>query len=397
MKNPSMSKSRRFLKHLIDLAIVLALVQLLFVLLAGCSHKPNDSRGANDAGNGPALSAETVVAHLEQQFSRKTDYVGRVEAARSSELGFELAGTLLAVHADEGSSVEKGQLLAKLDSARLQARRKELEAAAEEAKSAVKLAEATFERTKNLVARKAMSEQRLDEARQSRDSSRAAARRIDAQLDSVDVDLSKSGLTAPYAGTISARLLDEGSIVTPGQPVLRILETGQMEIRAGLSARAAGDLVVGQTLDVRTQGSQRLNAKVEHILPQRVRGTRTVDVILKSSGAGVRDGDLVSILIETKVRAEGFWLPRMALVGSARGLWSCYVAQPLEGQSAPTGLRCVESRELEILHQDGERVFVAGGLRDGDHVVASGVHRLVAGQMVLETKDALATTQHSFH
>lgn len=391
MKNRVLPNSFRLLKRLIDLVIVVGLVHLLFVLLAGCSRRPDSQAGAGPA-HGRALTATTVVADHEEQFVRTAEYVGRVEAARSSELGFELAGTLLAVRVDEGSTVAKGELLAELDTARLQARRAELEAAMEEAKAAVELAEATFERTKNLVARKAVSEQALDEARQSRDSSRAAVRRIGAQLDSVDVDLSKSNLTAPFAGTISARLLDEGAIVTPGQAVLRVLETGDLEIRAGVSASVASDLEVGRSLDIRTQDSRRLPVVVERILPQRGQGTRTVDVIFKSPGESLRDGDLVSIPVETTVRTEGFWLPRMALAGSARGLWSCYVARPA-GKDSPTGMRRVERRELEILHQNGDRVFVTGGLREGDHVVTSGVHRLVAGQLVLEATGALARSE----
>lgn len=167
-----------------------------------------------------------------------------------------------------------------------------------------------------------------------------------------------------------------------------------MEIRAGMSANAASDLEVGRSLDIRTQDSRRMPAVVERILPQRGQNTRTVDVILESPDENLRDGDLVSIPVETTVRAGGFWLPRMALAGSARGLWSCYVAQPA-GEGAPTGLRRVERRELEILHQDGDRVFVTGGLREGEHVVTSGVHRLVAGQLVLEATGALARSEQS--
>ncbi len=391
MKNPTLPNSPRFLKHLLTLAFDVALVYLLFVLLAGCSHKPT-SQAEHDQVHGRALTATTVIANREKQFLRTVEFVGRVEAARTSELGFELAGTLIAVHVDEGNTVAKGQLLAELDTARLQARRTELKAAIEEAKAAVALAEATFERTRNLVARKAVSEQAVDEARQSRDSSRAALRRIEAQLDSAEVDISKSSLAAPFAGTISSRLMDEGTIVTPGQSVLRVLETGDLEIRAGVSPTVANKLEVGHVVNVRTEDSQRLPVVVERILPQRGEKTRTVDVIFKSPGETLRDGDLVSIPVETKEYSEGFWLPRMALTGSARGLWSCFVAQPA-GKGAQRGMRRVEKRELEILHQDGDRVFVTGGLREGDHVVTSGVHRLVAGQLVLEAAGALAQSE----
>ena len=392
MNNPTLTQFLRFLKILLNLAFTLALVSLLFFLLAGCSPNPTPE-AENGRSQMSALTATTVIATREKQFVRSAEYVGRVEAARTSNLGFELAGTLLAVHVEEGNHVEKGEVLAELDTARLEARRAELNAAIEEAKAVVELAEATFERAKNLAKKKAVSKQALDEARQSRDSSQAALRRAQAQLDSVNVDLSKSKLKAPFAGTIAARLLDEGAIASPGQSVLRILETGDLEIRAGVSPTVANALNVGRVIEVRTENSQRLPVVVERILPHRGKRTRTVDVIFTSSGENLRDGDLVSIPVETEVKSEGFWLPRMALTGSARGLWSCYVAQPAE-DSAPKGMRSVEKRELEILHQDGDRVFVTGGLRDGDHVVTSGVHRLVAGQLVIEAKGAIAGSRN---
>ena len=392
MKSPSMPHPRSLLKRLIDLAFVVALVHLLFVLLAGCSRHPG-SKTETIRPSTPTLTTPTVIADRKKQFARNTRFVGRVEAARSSDLGFELAGTLLAAHVDEGNAVEKGDLLAELDTARLNARSAELEAAKEEAKAAVQLAEVTFERMKSLVKRKAISRQALDEALQNRDSTRAAVRRTEAQLHSVDVDLSKSKLTAPFAGTISARLLDEGAIVTPGKPLFRILETANMEIRAGLSATAASGLELGQTVDVQTRDSRSLPVVVERILPQRHPDTRTVDVIFRSSGSGLRDGDLISIPINTPVQTEGFWLPRMALIGSTRGLWSCYVAERANDETRP-GMRRVEKRELEILHQEGDRVFVKGGLREGDHVITSGVHRLVVGQFVLDTTGTLARSEN---
>lgn len=399
MKTMHSPNSIRLPKQLFHLAVVVLAVHFLFVFLAGCAPGDPASQAPDDKGGsqpGRALTATTTVAEREEAYVKTAEYVGKVEAARSSELGFELAGTLLAVQVDEGSEVAKGAVLAELDTARLEARRDELQAALEEADASVELAEATFKRTKNLVARKAVSEQALDEARQDQDAGRAAVRRIRAQLESVEVDLSKSKLVSPFAGTVSTRLLDEGTIVAPGQAVLRLLETGTLEIRAGMSKAVVGELEEGANLSVRTADAREIPVVVERILPQRGTRTRTVDVILSGldRGTGLRDGDLVGVPVETKVETGGFWIPRTALTGSARGLWSCYVAQPV-GKGNPAPMRRVERRELEILHQDGERVFVKGGLREGEHVVTSGVHRLVVGQLVIEAAGAMAGAERS--
>ena len=60
-----------------------------------------------------------------------------------------------------------------------------------------------------------------------------------------------------------------------------------------------------------------------------------------------------------------------------RGLWAVYVADAADGETA-----VLERRELEVLHQEADRVFVRGTLADGERVVVGGRHRLVPGQRV---------------
>ena len=76
------------------------------------------------------------------------------------------------------------------------------------------------------------------------------------------------------------------------------------------------------------------------------------------------------------------WLPRRALTESSRGLWACYVAlAPANGAETVSG-HVIQRRELELLHQAGDRVFVRGTLSDGEVVVVGGLQRLVPGQRV---------------
>ena len=63
------------------------------------------------------------------------------------------------------------------------------------------------------------------------------------------------------------------------------------------------------------------------------------------------------------------------------GLWSAYVATP-EPLDALGATHKVEPRPVEILYQDGDRAFVRGALEEGDPVIVTGLHRIVAGQYV---------------
>jgi multidrug efflux pump subunit AcrA (membrane-fusion protein) len=98
--------------------------------------------------------------------------------------------------------------------------------------------------------------------------------------------------------------------------------------------------------------------------------------VVEGQPDGVRSGDLARIALERNVASTGMWLPITALAESRRGLWSAYVVVPSE--SGPV----VERREVEVLHAESDRAFVRGTLRDGETVVATGLHRLVPGQRV---------------
>jgi hypothetical protein len=99
-------------------------------------------------------------------------------------------------------------------------------------------------------------------------------------------------------------------------------------------------------------------------------------------------GQIVRLEIEEMVTAEGFWLPSTSLVRGQRGLWSCYVAVGVDGTD---GQQRLERRDVELLHTTGDRVLVRGTVQAGDAVVASGAHRIVSGQLVINATPSAST------
>ncbi len=351
--------------------LVPGLALVMGITLAATVHAQSDERRV--------LDVETLQIAAQPSFEKTRSFVGRVEAARSSELGFELAGTLTQMSADEGQHVSKGEVIAALDTARLEARRAQLAAGLEEAQASQHLAEVTLHRSEELVKSRATSEQSLDEARNQFATALARVKLVQAQIDQVDVDLGKSRLRAPFDGVISRRFVDEGTIISAGQPVLHILETSQLEIRVGVSSQAISSVDQGDTFQLETSGGP-VGATVERILSQRDDQTRTIDVIMKvnASQANLRHGDLVQVPMSLESQENGYWIPRTALTESQRGLWACYVAVP----SDKDGLMRLERRQVELLYANEERVFARGALQDGDHIVISGLQRLTPDQHV---------------
>lgn len=328
----------------------------------------------------PALSVQTLTIEPADSYTRTRRALGRIEPARDTDVGFEVGGKVIRVDVDEGSAVDAGEVLAEQDTELLRARRDELVAALEQARARADIAERTRERMRPALAEQAISRQRFDEAVEAARADAAAVRRVEAQIASVDVELSKAVLVAPFDAVVAARYVDEGRVVAAGVPVVRLLERGATEARIAVPASDVVDLQVGERRELSVRG-RAIEAVLEAIVPVRDRASRAVETLwVLAQDRGVFEGDTVALAFERRVEERGWWLPRPALTESARGLWACYVLEPLDearGRDDEATHRLAR-RELEILHVEGERVFVRGALEPGRlEIVRSGLHKLV--------------------
>ncbi len=366
----------------------------------------------------------------------RRQFVGKVEAARNSLLSFQLAGLVIDVDVEEGDSVRSGQVLARLDTDKLKARKKILQANLgrvqatlkelregprkevieatradlSRAKAESRLAILQADRKNQLLQRRAVSERdwekaqftararkaevdllkaRLDEllngTRQEKiDAQAAVVRKTKAEIDSLQVDLADSDLKAPYSGVVAIRYVDEGEVIEAGKPVIELVEMSDLRVRVGVSGRAAESLSVGQSQDVLVRG-QSYQGKVLGIRPDRNTTTRTVIVLvgLKAPGSAIKVGDLATLRVTQDVERTGFWVPLSALTEGTRGLWTCYVASPLPDDSDTKATHEVDSRPVELLHQTEDRGYVIGPLTEDELLISEGLHRLVPQQKVV--------------
>jgi len=375
---------------------------------------------------------DVVAVEAVDSISTERFFTGRVEARRSSPLAFERAARVLAVMVDEGDRVGQGQALAKLDTRDLEIRKSQLEAARAQAQALLdelnagprresiaaaqaqvrdieqqlELAQVQTRRRQELLARQAISREEFDrldfQARSlqaSLDSARArldeletgtreeqvraqqsVVAGLDSQIDSVALDLDKSVLRAPFAGRINQRALDEGAFANPGQTVLTLLEEARPEVRIGLPADAARQIVVGDKRSVEIAGVD-YPAKATRVLPQLDAETRTATVVFELATQqphAIFDGQIARLAVKRTEQTSGYWLPLEALSRGMRGLWACYAVVPSDEPDGHT----LEQRQLEILSTEGDRALVRGALRPGDLVVRSGVNRVTVGQRV---------------
>lgn len=312
---------------------------------------------------------------------------GRVEAAQQASAGFELGGTLLNVLVEEGDQVKQGQLLARLDTLRLDARMEELVAAHERAKSQARLARLSEKRVAELVKKKLESSQRLDEVREATVGADALVDEIQARMDSLKVELEKSELRAPFDAEILSRPVDKGSVVAAGQTVLTLQQNNGFLARIALAADDAFTLKSGESHNLVNDGNV-IPAQILSIAKQRRLDTRTVDVLfsLNSPQALLLPGDLLSFTYDIAVEERGVWVPKTALNSGVRGLWTLFVV-------SDQGEQTVTAKSVELLYADDMKAYVRGPIKAGDMLVLNGGHRLVPNQQVVAKRvshDAIA-------
>ena len=376
-----------------------------------------------------ALPVETTQIKAVDHYTVERTYTGEITAQRTSDLGFERTGTVMAILVNDGDPVRAGAPIARLDTRTLIAERQQLEAqkwqaiarlqeleagprreditaakaAVEDLRNQRELAHLQQQRREALykegaISREEMEErkfsagaldQRMKQAQSQLDELLAGTRReqvtgqtaqvaqLDAQIRTIDIALSKSVLKAPFSGTVSTRTVDEGVVVGAGQVVVRLVESGNLEARIGVPQPVANRLVIGTSHPVEVNG-QRYLAKVTGRLPELAGNSRTVTVVFQLSNPQTLTVGSTARLILTETQPiQGFWLPTTALVSGERGLWSTYVVKPSPGDTYQ-----VSRRDVEVLHTESERVLVRGLVKSGDRIVTRGTHRIVPDQQV---------------
>lgn len=389
------------------------------------------------------IEADPVIALVrpvkwQERYELTRDYVGRVEPRREVAAAFDLAGRVDAIAFDEGDTVPVGDRIAVLQTDRLISQRATLQAQRDAAaavldelvagprdeaiaaaraevrrlKAQLELADLTTGRQERLSSRGATTGQTADEARlaaaaakasleaayaklneletgtrvEKLAAQRAAIARIDAEIDRVELEITKSSLFAPFPAVVADRMVDEGATVTSGQAIVRLMEQGRWRLRIGVPADVAETLVLGDRFDAAIRGRD-YPVVLAAARRDRVDATRTVPLLFELTEAASEsepsffDGDLARISLRRDVSERGFWLPIAALVEGVRGLWACYVAVPIEEEGRKASHQLVRV-PLELLHNDEERAFVRGPVDPDALVVVDGTHRLVPKQSV---------------
>jgi membrane fusion protein, multidrug efflux system len=375
-------KRPTFLKGLVFLIILILVAGgLVFAAL-----QLRSAEGPKVATVAPEpLVVSVLPVRLASEFKIDESYSGLAEARRKSQLGFSTGGRIEAISADVGDRVKQGATLARLDTRSLAAQLASAQATVEEARASHSLALNTVERQRTLKAQGHVSQQRVDEAEAQASTSMARIEAAKAQADTLRVQIDLARITAPFDGVVTARMSDEGAIAAPGTPILELVESGHLEARIGLPSVSAIRLTPGDIYTL-VADTGPVDAKLRTVTGVIDADRRTVAAMFDIENPGTLPaGSVVRLSMEREIDEPGFWVPVKAMSTASRGLWTVFVAAPVDGG----GWRA-EPRPVEMVHSEGGRGFVRGPVQEGDRVIVDGLQRITPGMPVTPRDPALA-------
>ncbi|WP_208353791.1 efflux RND transporter periplasmic adaptor subunit [Pseudaestuariivita rosea] len=317
------------------------------------------------------IPVQVISLRIEEGFSIPRQFVGQVEAAQSTDLSFEFAGNVAEILVDEGDHVSKGDLLARLDTAILEAERTRLMASRTALEARLEFAQVSLQRRQELSERGFTSIEAFDQAISNEAELTARIAETTAAIKNIDIQIEKASMTSPFDGSVGARLVDTGGNVSPGAPVITLLEQAEPIVRIGLPV----DFSIDQHADFRVKLNDIIYpARVQTIRPDVDPVTRTRTALFRVDlPADAAFGQSATLLVDRQVDVAGAWVPLLALREGAQGLWTVLV---LDDENV------VRHAAVELLHSDGENAFVRGSFADGANLIQSGPHRVAPGQQV---------------
>lgn len=315
----------------------------------------------------PAANVEVGIA-TEAEFAPVLWVPGGVYSRQDARVANEFAGRLGEV-AEVGQRVRRGGVLARVDDAMLVLREREVQASIARTQAQLEYATAQEARLAELVQRASVSGAQLEEARSQRrvlEQDLAAAR---VSLEQVRLQLRQAVVRAPFDGVVAERFVQSGEYLGVGQPVVRLVDTVQLEVRAQAPVALASRLLVGMPVAIRAEETL-IEQELSAVVPVGDAASRQFELRAALTTGELAIGSAVQVALPSAVARTAVAIPRDALLLRKDGTFVVRVTA--EGTAARLPVEVGAA-------QDG-MVEVHGEVRAGDRVVVRGGERVQPGQ-----------------
>jgi membrane fusion protein (multidrug efflux system) len=306
-------------------------ILLLVLAAAGAGYAYRDRLIPQEAAPIAAAPAEVVmrlnrleVMTLAPAVLQETVKVsGSLAPAQQTTVTSQIAGRIEAIGVRPGDAVEAGSVIARLDTADLQTRIAQQEAAIAATQAQLDLANRQLESTKSLADKGLASPSALESAQSNANAMSANLAAQQAQLAGIRLSLDNAVITAPFAGIIAARNVEPGQTIGAGSVVASLVDLSTMEARVLAPLSAAAALRLGQEAQLSVEGfrGRAFDGDISRISPVAVDNTRSIQLYLSLDNEDglLRGGMFVTGAIVLDSQADAVAVPAAALRRDADG------------------------------------------------------------------------------
>lgn len=345
------------------------IVVLTTLLLAACGNKIEPGQTEADRQSITGLHFEKVAA---QNVPGQEFFIGTIESSDRGVLAARIDGRVGRLAVKVGDSVKAGQLLLTIDQNTVNDRLAEAQGSKEAAAARLVLAEKTYQRYEQLAKAEAITPQEMDRMTAEREQARQNLQTAAAGAAQARTSVGYNQVSAPYAGKIAEQLVETGSTVMPGTPLLVIERSGIPQARLAIPETLMGQIALGEKLQLEIPAlKQTLSGQVTEIQPSSDPATRSFAIKLKlPAEAAVTPGLFVRAQRSTAT-SSALLIPRTALVQRGQ-LTGVYVVEA----------NILRFRLIKVGPQLGDKVEVLSGLSAGETIVTSDVQKAQSGARV---------------
>lgn len=377
-------------KHILARSVGLAL--LASGLLTACGEQGSAQQGPSEM---PPSAVDVVTLHT-MPLQLTSELTGRSAPLRVAEVRPQVSGIILKRLFTEGSDVKAGQLLYQIDPAVYQANVASAKANLAKAQANEQSARLKAKRYAELVKVKAISSQEYDDADAAWKQQLAEIGAAKAALQSANINLAYTRITAPISGRIGKSAVTEGALVTAQQAdsltSIQQLDPMYVDVRQSTADLlrlkrqvAAGKLTQGQQdgakvrfqLEDGSSYSEEGSLQFSDVTVDETTGMVTLRVIVPNPHQLLLPGMFMRATLQEGERAEGLLVPQTAVTRTPKGGATVMVV---------TADNKVELREVQLSRIVGSDWVVESGLKTGERVIVAGLQKVKPGVVVAPTE-----------
>lgn len=298
--------------------------------------------------------------------------VGTLKALKGTDIAPQLSGVVANIPFQSDSDVKAGDLLIRLDDSDDVAKLNALKADAE-------LARLTYNRSKELVRTRAVSQAQLD-------TSTANLKSAEAQVAAQQALVDKKSIRAPFDGHVGIRLVDLGQYLSAGQKVTTLQSLDPIFVDFTLPQQSLRLVAIGQPIVLETDAfpGMTFTGKITALDPKLDAQTRNVAVRAEVSNPDKKllPGMFGSILITLGEPQKRLTLPQTAITYNPYGETVFLI---VKGEPDKDGKPTLSAQQKFVKTGEtrGDQVTVLSGIAEGDTVVTAGQLKLKNGTPVV--------------